>query len=263
MDVLTGSQETIVDLKQREAALMMLRWVLLGIALVLGLVIPFLPLWLMIAIPTAAIYSLIIWRLNRLPTNLAQQRRIGTFALALDNMVVFSLIAFATVNGRDAFYVVYVLIVIGATFRSGSLGALASCVIFAFAYPLLWIAMSQLYNYPFPAVDVLFRTLLIAATSLLSGLLVRQLLHERREREQTLDLLLSLANAPSLDDALLYAAAEHAAHISGADAASIGLIDANTGTTKLRVGYNLSDAYLSQRQASNPHLTSMVQTTGF
>jgi signal transduction histidine kinase len=252
MTMPANSQETIVDLKQREATFITLRWVLFGAALLLGLVAHFLLDWLVIAAPAAILYNLALWQLNRLPTNLQQQRRIGSLAFALDSAITFSLIAFATVSGQDTLYAAYILVVIGATFRSGPSGAIASFIIFAFSYYLLWIVILLVYNYPFPLVDVITRILLVGLTSLLSGLLVRQLLRESHEREQTLDLLLSLANATSLDDALLYAAAEHAAHMTGADAASIGLIDANTGTAELRVGYNLSDAYLSQRQASDP-----------
>ncbi len=245
-----SSQEALADLKQRETMLINMRWLLLTVALGVGvwLLTPLLTVLLLVAL---AGNNVLIWWFNRLPLDLRHQQLLGLLALAFDCAIIFAMIAYRIKFGYSNFYIFYIFIVISAAFRSGIPGAFACFIIFAFNYILAWKLNSILFGFGIPWSTIATHILFIALAGILSSLLIRQLRRENKEREQTLDLLLSLANAAALDDALLTAAAEYAARLTGADAASIGLIDANTGAATLRAGYNLSDTYINQRRTNN------------
>ncbi len=251
LDAPDSSEEALVVLKQRESVIITIRWVALMLVLGLGVWLSTLGPTLMLMAIMAG-YNLLLWWLNRQVTTIAQQQRLAALALGLDSGFIFAIIAFGITTAHYNLYLNFIFLVIASTYRSGSRGAVASCAIFLFNYTLAWALNAYLYDTPFPTLTVVAHDLFAVGAALMSGLLIRQLNLESRERKQTLDLLLSLANATSLDDALLRAAAQYAARVTGADAAGIFLIDATSGIAQLRAGYNLSDSYLHSRTIPAP-----------
>lgn len=248
MALLVERQKKLIELKRREAALINMRWALLAAVLGLGFWLATAGITLLIAAIIVG-YNLLIWGLNTLASNLRQQQWLGMLALAFDSTLIFAIIAYRLNLGYDNFYVAYIFLVIAAAFRSGAIGAAASCAIFAFNYVLAWLLNAYLYAADFPLLAIGSHILFIAIAALLSGLLVSQLVSAGQRREQDLDLLLSLATSTSLDDALLRAASERAMRLTKADAASIAVMDPLTHTATLLFGFNLSDHYLSTRRS--------------